>query len=432
MATFAFRLPDVGEGLHEGEIGKWLVQVGDQVREDQPLVEVQTDKVNVELPCPVTGKVLELRAQPGQVVPVGAVIAVFAVAGAAPAVAEPPAAAPAAAAPPAAAPAAAAAEAPAAPAARPPGRRALATPAVRRLARELGVDIQQVPGSGPAGRVMKEDVARFADPAAAPVAAAAASAAPAAAPAAPALPAPVSQQVPAAAPGQRIPLRGVRRAIAEAMVRSKHTAPHVTVMDEVEIGALVAAREQGKALAGARGIRLTYLPFIFKALVVALKEFPYLNASIDDAAGEIILKAEYNIGFALDTEQGLFVPVVKNADRKSIFDIAREIADLSEKGRAGKLTLEEIRGGTFSVSNMGNIGAGLYFTPVINHPEVGILGVGKIAARPVVRDGQVAVGQVLHLSLSFDHRIVDGAYATRFLKRVMELLANPTLLLMEA
>lgn len=425
MATFEFRLPDVGEGLHEGEIGNWLVKVGDQVKEDQPLVEVQTDKINVELPCPVTGKVLELRAEPGQVVAVGAVIAVFDVAGAAPQAPPPPTKSDAAEVK-AAPRAAVAAPAPAA-AARPAGQRALATPAVRRVARELGVDIHQVPGSGAAGRVLKEDVERFArGEAGAPAAPAAG------APAVPAQPAAVAQQAPAAVPGQRVPLKGVRKAIAEAMVRSKHTAPHVTVMDEVEVSTLVAAREQGKALAAARGVKLTYMPFIFKALVVALKEFPYLNASIDDAAGEIVLKSEYNLGFALDTEQGLFVPVVKNADRKSVFEVAREIAGLSDKGRAGKLTLEEIRGGTFSVSNMGNIGAGLYFTPVINHPEVGILGVGSITEKPVVRGGQLAVGKVLHLSVSFDHRIVDGAYATRFLKRVIELLANPTLLLMEA
>lgn len=475
-----FRLPDVGEGLHEAEIVRWLVKEGDLVAADQPLVEVQTDKVSVEIPSPRAGKILKLFGKEGDIVQVGAVIAVIGdpdevyAPGAAPAApAAPPAeAAPAPAAPavdaapaqaaPAAAPgpAEAPAAAPAAPAAAPAptaapaaqtGRRPLATPATRRLARELGVDLRLVPPTGPGGRVTSEDVRRFAAARAAGQAAPAQAPAPGpeAAPAGAPTPAPAAAQAPgeqvptapapaAAAPApapaaeERIPLRGVRRAIAEAMVRSKRTAPHVTLMDEVEVSDLVAFRARAKELAAQKGVKLTYLPFIVKALVPALKEFPYLNARLDDERQEIVLVKEYNIGIAVDTEQGLMVPVVKGVDRKSIFTIAREIQDLSTRARENRLTLEDLRGGTFSISNMGAIGSGTYFTPIINHPEVAILGVGSIAQKPVVRDGQLAVGQVLHLSLSFDHRVVDGAYAGRFLKRVAELLANPTQLLMEA
>lgn len=463
-----FRLPDVGEGLHEAEIVRWLVKEGESVKEDQPLVEVQTDKVAVEIPSPMAGTILKRYGKEGEVIAVGAVIAVIGEAGEAVPEAPAPAAtatpAPAGAsetpaapptAPAAAAPTAAPAATVTAPAEAEPriaggapaaqtGRRPLATPATRRLARELGVDLAQVPPTGPGGRVTSEDVRRFAKgetapavPAVAPATLARPEGAEAAAPATPADPAaPATPAAVAAAVAglaqERVPLRGVRRAIAEAMVRSKRTAPHVTVMDEVEVSELVAFRAQAKEVAARKGIKLTYLPFIVKAAVAALKEFPYLNAQLDDAGQEIVLLKDYNMGIATDTEQGLFVPVVKNADRKSLFAIAEEVQNLSAKAREGKLTLDELKGGTFSITNMGAVGAGTYFTPVINHPEVGILGVGTITQKPVVKNGELAVGQVLHLSLSFDHRVVDGAYAGRFLKRVMELLASPTQLLMEA
>lgn len=433
--AFEFRLPDVGEGLHEADITKWLVKEGDSVREDQPLVEVQTDKVSVELTSPVTGKIEKLFGKEGETIHVGSVIVVFDVGDGVPAAAAAPPAP--AGAPPAegadvpatkapaatAAQAAAAVAAPAptapAPAAAERVGRALATPSTRRVAREMGVDINLVMGTGPAGRVTEADVRSFASgaqPAAAPATAAAA---PAAAPAAP-----------PALPGDRIPLKGIRKTISERMVASKHTAAHVTVVDEVDLSDVVKVREQAKPLAGARGIKLTFLPFVVKALVAALKEFPYLNASIDDAKGEIVLHKAYNIGIAVDTDNGLVVPVVKDADKKSIFTIAQEIATLAEKAHAGKLSLDEIKGGTCSISNMGSVG-GLMFTPIINHPEVAILGVGKLQDRPVVRDGQVVVRKMQYLSLSFDHRLVDGALATRFLSRVIEYLGNPTLLLME-
>ncbi|MEW8978908.1 MAG: dihydrolipoamide acetyltransferase family protein [Symbiobacterium sp.] len=438
--AFEFRLPDVGEGLHEAELIRWLVKEGDTVTEDQPIMEVQTDKAAVEITSPVSGKVVKLLGQPGDILKVHSVVVIFddgkggalptadqvaaGVAAAAPGGQQPQAQAE------AVAPAAAAAAAPAA-ATAPDGaaepRRALATPATRKLARELGVDINQVPGTGPGGRVTSDDVRAFAARGAAPAEAQAAI------PARPAE-APSAQPAAAVAAGpadERIPLRGIRKVIADRMVKSKYTAPHVTVVDEVDMTDLLAFRAQAKELAAQKGIKLSFMPFIIKAVVVALKEFPYLNAMIDDEAQEIVLRKSYHIGFALDTEAGLLVPVIKDADRKSVFAIAAEMNDLIERGRQGKLQPDEMRGSTFTISNQGSIG-GLFFTPVINHPEVAILGVGKTMDRPVVRDGEIVVRKMAYLALSFDHRLIDGGMATRFVNRLVELLSNPTLLMMEA
>jgi len=436
--AFEFKLPDVGEGLHEAELLRWLVKEGDTVTEDQPIMEVQTDKAAVEITSPVNGKVVKLLGQPGDILKVHSVVVIFddgkggalptagevaaGVAAAAPAGAQPQASADVVA-PPAAAQAAPAQSAPA------PGGRALAAPATRKLARELGVDINQVPGTGPAGRVTSEDVRAFAARAAAPAGATPAATEAAAAPAA-AAPA----AAPAAAAGtadERIPLRGIRKVIADRMVKSKYTAPHVTVVDEVDMTELIAFRAQAKELAAKNGIKLTFMPFIVKAVVAALKEFPYLNAMIDDEKQEIVLRKSYHIGFALDTDAGLLVPVIKDADRKSVFTIAAEMNDLIARGREGKLQPDEMRGSTFTISNQGSIG-GLFFTPVINYPEVAILGVGKTAERPVVRNGEIVVRKMTHLALSFDHRLIDGGMATRFVNRLAELLSNPTLLMMEA
>jgi len=438
--AFEFRLPDVGEGLHEAELIRWLVKEGDTVTEDQPIMEVQTDKAAVEITSPVSGKVVKLLGQPGDILKVHSVVVIFddgkggalptadqvaaGVAAAAPGGQQPQAQAE------AVAPAAAAVAAPAA-ATAPDGaaepRRALATPATRKLARELGVDINQVPGTGPGGRVTSDDVRAFAARGAAPAEAQAAI------PARPAE-APSAQPAAAVAAGpadERIPLRGIRKVIADRMVKSKYTAPHVTVVDEVDMTDLLAFRAQAKELAAQKGIKLSFMPFIIKAVVVALKEFPYLNAMIDDEAQEIVLRKSYHIGFALDTEAGLLVPVIKDADRKSVFAIAAEMNDLIERGRQGKLQPDEMRGSTFTISNQGSIG-GLFFTPVINHPEVAILGVGKTMDRPVVRDGEIVVRKMAYLALSFDHRLIDGGMATRFVNRLVELLSNPTLLMMEA
>lgn len=420
-----FKLPDVGEGLHEAELIKWLVNEGDQVTEDQPIMEVQTDKATVEITSPVNAKVGKLLGKPGEILKIHSVVVIFDDGtGAAPTVSAPAAEAPA----PAAAPQAAAAAAPMATVA---SGRALAAPATRRLARQLGIDINQVPGTGPAGRVTADDVRTFAQggpKAAAPAAAEPAVVAPAqaVAPAQPAAAAP--------APGgleERIPLKGIRKVISERMVQSKHTAPHVTSVDEVDMTELAAFREKAKELAARKGLRLSFMPFFVKAITAALKEFPYLNAQIDDANQEIVLKKQYHIGFALDTEAGLLVPVIRDADKKSVFQIAAEMADLIERGKAGKLAPDELRGSTFTISNQGSIG-GLFFTPVINYPEVAILGIGATQERPVVRNGEIAVRKMAYLALSFDHRLIDGALATRFTNRLVELLSNPMQLMMEA
>jgi len=445
--AFQFRLPDIGEGLHEAELLRWLVKVGDQVQEDQPLLEVQTDKASVEITSPVSGRVTKLIGSVGDILQVGSVVVEFdgdqaaamppdqeaeaAVAAAAPG-GQPPKAEAVLTPPPAAPASPAAAQAPQAAAAARPGGRVLAAPATRRLAREMGIDITQVPGTGPAGRVTPEDLRRFAAGGAGvstgPTPAAEAAPSVSAAPEAAAAPAP------AGTPGareERIPLKGIRKVIAERMVQSKRTAPHVTTVDEVDMTALAAFRSRAKELAAKKGIKLSFLPFYFKALAAALKEFPYLNASIDDEKQEIVLKQEYHIGFALDTEAGLLVPVVRDVDRKSVFQIAREMEDLIQRGRAGKLKPDELKGSTFTVSNQGSIG-GLYFTPIINWPEVAILGIGKAQDRPVVREGQVVIRKMAYLALSFDHRLVDGGTATRFMNRLIQLLEDPDLLMMEA
>lgn len=459
--AFEFKLPDVGEGLHEAELLKWMINEGDYVREDQPIMEVQTDKAAVEITSPVNGKVVKLLGKVGDILKVHSVVVIFddGTAGSVPTAAEAEAsvaaAAPGGQAPQAtadlqttaaAAPAALAA-APAAPVAHPAGR-ALAAPATRKLARELGVDINLVPGTGPAGRVTSEDVRNFAAGKTAPAVAPAAqpAAAPAAAPAiAPAAATPAAAAVAAGVPvdkaagapygltaaDERIPLKGIRKVISDRMVKSKHTAPHVTTVDEVDMTELAAFREKAKELAAKKGIKLSYMPFIMKALTTALKEFPYLNAMIDDEKQEIVLRKSYHLGFALDTEAGLLVPVIKDADKKSVFAIAAEMNDLIERGRAGKLGPDELRGSTFSISNQGSIG-GLFFTPVINHPEVAILGVGKTEDRAVVRGGEIVIRKMAYLALSFDHRLIDGGMATRFMNRLVELLSNPTLLMMEA
>ncbi|MGZ0049627.1 dihydrolipoamide acetyltransferase family protein [Brevibacillus gelatini] len=462
MSRFTFRLPELGEGIHEGEIVKWHVQPGDSVEEDQVIMEVQNDKAVVEVPSPVTGKVVELKVTEGTVSVVGDPLIEFEVEGDIPNLPDHGHGDAAAAAP---APAAdkmepgcdigsqvsananqaletpmaqATATAVAAPIDR---KHVLATPSVRKYAREKGVQLTLVPGTGKLGRITREDVDRFLAGGAvapAPAAQAAETAAPAAeAPAA----APTGVAQAAAAPTvhysaqageleERVPLKGIRKAIAKAMVKSAYTAPHVTIFDEVDVTELVAMRKNAKPLAEERGVKLTYLPMIVKAVVAGLKKFPELNASIDDEKQEIIYKKYYNIGIATSTEDGLLVPVIKAADSKSIFQIAGEISELAKKSRERKATADELKGSTFSITNIGSAG-GMFFTPIINYPEVAILGVGRISDKPVVKNGEIVVGQMLHLSLSFDHRLVDGEPAQRFVNYVKQLLENPTLLVME-
>jgi 2-oxoglutarate dehydrogenase complex dihydrolipoamide succinyltransferase (E2) component len=399
-----FKLPDLGEGITEGEILKWMAKEGDQIKEDQPIVEVMTDKVNVQIPSPRSGKVSRILVKEGDVAKVGQTIMVIDDgSGGAQVSAQAP---PTARAAPAPQPAIALQQA--------ATQGTLATPATRRLARELGVDIASVRGSGPQGRVTDEDVRRSA-PGRGPAAVTVQTT-------------PAIQQ---AAPKEEVvPLRGLRRTISERMAKSLRTTAQVTHVDEADMTELVLLREAFKGSAEKRGVRLTYLPFIIKALVPALKEFPYVNSTLDEAAGNIVLKKYYNIGIATDTEQGLVVPVVKDVDRKDIFELAGEVEKLSVKARSGQLALEDVRGSTFTITNVGAIG-GLFATPIINLPEVAILGLHKIAKRPVVRDGKIEIRDTTYLSLSFDHRVLDGAYAARFMTRVVETIQDTKKLLAE-
>ncbi len=404
--TFDLRLPDIGEGVAEGEIIKWMAKEGDSVKEDQPIVEVMTDKVNVQIPAPRSGKVVKILVKEGDTAKVGQTIMVIddgSAGGPQPAPA------------PQAPSASQAHQAPQPQfASASPG--VLATPATRRLARELGVDIGSVTGSGPQGRVTDDDIRRFSSsPGTGPSTVAVQAAKP-----------------PSTHGGEEelVPLKGVRKTISERMLKSLQTSAQVTHVDEVDVTELVVLREAFRGSAEKRGVRLTYLPFIIKAVVPALKEFPYVNSSLDEQNGNVVLKKYYNFGIATDTEQGLVVPVVKDVDTKDVFELAGEIERLAEKARHGQLTLEEVHGGTFTITNVGAIG-GLFATPIVNVPEVAILGLHKIAKRPVVRDGRIEVRDMTYLSLSFDHRVVDGAYAARFTSRVIETIQDTKKLLSE-
>ncbi|MHC5062840.1 MAG: dihydrolipoamide acetyltransferase family protein [Planctomycetota bacterium] len=423
MTIKEFKLPDIGEGIAEGEIVSWKVTPGQQVKEEDEFVEVMTDKATVMITVPFDGVIKELACNEGDVVPVESVIARIEVG----ATADSP--APAAAAPAAAVSTAATTPAPAAPASAPapaafvqasPGK-VLAAPATRRRARELGIDLHAVNGSGPRGRVTNEDLAG--------VAALPSQSAPAAATSAPR--APVA--LPTAPPGvreERRPFRGMRRKIAEAMSRSKQTAAHFTYVDDINVGKLVALRTEAKQQYADSGIKITYLPFIMKAVVEAMKQFPDMNSALDEAANEFVVKHYYNFGIATDTEQGLVVPVIKDVDQKSIAQLARELQELAAATREGRVAIDQLQGGTFTITNAGNIG-GLFATPVINFPEVSILGVHAIKKTPVINDdGEIEAGQVMYLSVSIDHRLVDGATGARWMNVIKECLENPTRLLL--
>ncbi|WLR52159.1 dihydrolipoamide acetyltransferase family protein [Bacillus tianshenii] len=435
--AFEFKLPDIGEGIHEGEIAKWFVKPGDEVKEDDVLAEVQNDKAVVEIPCPVDGTVKEIKVDEGETAIVGDVIVTFDAPGyeddgsdeggeekAEESKEEPKEEAPKEEAP-------KKEEAPAASSSDEEvdeNARVIAMPSVRKYARDKGVDIRKVSGSGKNGRVLKEDIESFLSGGAkaeeAPAQEEKAETKEEAAPAQQA--APAGQY-----PETREKMSGMRKAIAKAMVNSKHTAPHVTLMDEVDVSALVAHRKQFKQVAADKGIKLTYLPYVVKALVSALREYPVLNTMLDDETQEIVQKHYYNIGIAADTDKGLLVPVVKDAERKSIFNISSEINELAVKARDGKLSGEEMKGASCTITNIGSAG-GQWFTPVINHPEVAILGIGRIAEKPVVRDGEIVAAPVLALSLSFDHRMIDGATAQNAMNHIKRLLNDPQLLVMEA
>jgi pyruvate dehydrogenase E2 component (dihydrolipoamide acetyltransferase) len=391
---FEFKFPDVGEGIAEGEIRRWLVEAGQTVTEHQPLVEMETDKAVVELPSPVAGVVHELRGEPGEVVPVGTVLALieqskqptitekeqpFAVG----VVGE-------------------LEEAEESGPATGGAKTAPVLPRERKLAEELGVDLQQVRGSGQQGRITEEDIRAAAEEK-------------------------ELEKVPTA---ERVPLRGVRRTMAKTMVASAATAVHVTIMERADALALRRLREREHAIAEARGVRLTWLPFIVKALTLVLERFPLLNSTLDQGKGEIILHRQVHIGFAVDTPDGLLVPVVRNTRRLSILDLAAVLQDLALRARERKIVPAELKGGTFTVSNYGALG-GIWGTPIINPPEAAILGIGRIDEVPVVRDGQVVARPVVPLSLTFDHRIIDGATAHRFLNALVEHIEDPDIILLE-
>ena len=310
--------------------------------------------------------------------------------------------------------------------------RVIAMPSVRKFTREQGVDIRQVSGTGKNGRFLKEDIEKFVagggqmeEAAKAVETTEAIETMETTTQAAPVV------NLEGDFPETREKMSGIRKAIAKAMVHSKQTAPHVTLMDEVDVTALVEHRKRFKEVAAEKGIKLTYLPYVVKALVSMLREYPEFNRSLDDATQEIIQKHYYNIGIAADTEKGLLVPVVKHADRKSVFAISGEINELATKAREGKLSPNEMKGGSMSITNIGSAG-GQWFTPVINHPEVAILGIGRISVKPVIKKGEIVAAPVLALSLSFDHRMIDGATAQNALNHLKRLLGEPELLLMEA
>ncbi|WP_349410342.1 dihydrolipoamide acetyltransferase family protein [Pseudalkalibacillus sp. SCS-8] len=444
--AFEFKLPDIGEGIHEGEIVKWFVKKGDEIKEDDILLEVQNDKAVVEIPSPYDGTVKDIKVDEGTVAVVGDVLLTIEAEGyegeeeaeeseakeekkeekqedkqeakeekkdEKPAEDEKE-------------------ETKAEPASEEdndPTNRVKAMPSVRKYAREKDVNIKKVQGSGKNGRILKEDIDAYLEggqettqeeatqETEAKQDEKAADAKPAAA---------AQQQL-----ETREKLKGMRKAIANAMVNSKHTAPHVTHMDEVVVTDLVAHRKKFKEVAADKGIKLTYLPYVVKALVSALREYPILNASIDDKNEEIVHKHYYNIGIAADTDAGLVVPVIKDADRKSIFTLSDEINELAKKARDGKLTTDEMKGSTCTISNLGSAG-GQWFTPIINHPDAAILGVGRIQEKPVVENGEIVAAPVLAVSISYDHRLVDGVTAQNALNHVKRLLNDPQLLIMEA
>ena len=437
-----FILPDLGEGVHEAELISWKVKPGEAVKEHQTIAEMETDKALVEVPSPWTGVLDELRGNAGDIILVGSILVTYKVEGAAPAA-------------PAEAPAAAESDADSAEDqgtvvgtmsgtlevsnrfARTPehasgtttGGRALATPAVRRVARELRIEIDQVPGSGRGGRVTASDVHAFAaiDGAAAPAARHNTEATDRAVVTAASISAPPRDRPPGSADGirERIPFRGVRRKIAQALDLSIKTAVHFTVVDEVDVTALDRKR---KEYAKVLGTRLSMLPFVMTAICRALRAHPPLNANVDDAREEILIKDVVNLGCAVDTEHGLMVPVIPNADRLSLVQLADSVKGVAEGCKNRTIPREQLTGGTFTISNVGSYG-GRFATPIINYPEVGILAAGRAFEKVMAKDGMIFAGLALPLSLSCDHRVVDGAEGARFLNTVKKLLEDPDSLL---
>jgi pyruvate dehydrogenase E2 component (dihydrolipoamide acetyltransferase) len=386
-----FHLPDVGEGISEAEIVRWLIAEGSTVTEDQDIVEIETDKAIVALPSPHAGKIIKLHRKQGDLTKVGEILVTIETDEAGQP--EPPA---------------------------PQTDRGTvvgslgddemielpapvkAMPAVRALAKKLGVDLTKIRGTGGEGKITREDVERAVQN----------------------LPPETVYDADASGPIERVPLRGLRRTIAKRMHAARQRVSDVTIWEDADIADLDRIRSKEKEIAAQEGIKLTYLPYVIQATLDALKAHPYLNATLDDEGEEILLKKFYNVGIAVDTADGLIVFAIKRADQKSLLDLAQEISTLAEKARTRRLDLSELRGSTFTITNYGVIGA-TYGTPIINYPEVGILGIGRIQDRPVVDDGGIAIHKIMPLSLVFDHRVVDGVEAARFLNVIIERLENP-------
>ncbi len=440
---FEFKFPDVGEGIHEGVVTQWLVEVGQEIEEGTSVAEVETDKVTTEIPSPKGGKITKLIGKKGDTIHVGDVFVVIDTESLPMEEEE------------------AEGEKPSKSEEKVPmveedvpveeeetagvvgeviassqmipkssehtsstkkvdgPKKALATPVARAMAKDLGVDINKIDGSGPNGRVMKEDIKRAKEgekdlkkedkrpPKESPKA--------------------FNEDL-----EERIPLTKIRQTIAEKMSESRFTIPHTTAMDEIDVSKLYAFRKKYKDVLEKDEIHLTFLPFIIKAVIYALKEFPEFNSSLDEEKKELILKHYYNIGIATDTDRGLMVPVIKDADKMSIADLATSITDLSDRTKNNKIELSELRGGSFSITNYGSIG-GMYGIPIINYPESAILGLGRIVKKPIVgEDDEIKIAYILPLSLSYDHRTIDGASGARFLNLLKDLLSDPEVLLMKA
>ena len=391
--AFEFKLPDLGEGIVEGEIVSFLVKEGDKVKEDTPLMEVMTDKATVEITSPKNGTIGKLMVKVGDLIQVGQVILTINVVGeeSKPSPSEnktPSKTAPT----PSPKPHSSSS---------PPSTMVKASPATRKMARTMGIDLSLVQGSGPGGRITNEDLEKFkkgkSDAASSPV---------------------VEGEV------ERIPFIGMRKKISENMHRSKQNAAHFSYVDTVDATQMVKFREFWKGEADKRGLKITFLPFMMKAAVEALKKYPRFNASLDEAKQEIILKKYYNIGIATATEKGLIVPVVKDVDKKNILDLAKEVKDLSARAREGKAKIEELKGSTFTITSLGAMG-GLFATPIINYPETAILGIYQIKPTPVVVDNKIEIRQIMYFSLSLDHRVIDGHEAASFGNEFKKPLENP-------
>jgi len=405
-----FKFPDVGEGITEGEIVKWFVKEGDEVKEHQALGEIETDKAIVEMPSPYSGIVLKIAIKEGDTVKVGDILVVIGEKGeklaeVKEAVKKEPEVKP-------AGVVGYLEEAPEEEI-KPTSQEVLATPAVRKLAKELNVDLSTIKGSGPGGRITEDDLKKpkKADEEEAPGLK-------------------VTRKYDMWGYVDRIPLKGIRKIISEHMTKSAFTAPHVTHFDDIDATKLSEARDEMKKEAEMKGIKLTYLPFVIKAVIAALKQYPRINASLDDENETVIVKKYYNIGIAVDTEAGLMVPVIKGVDKKHIYDIGREANELAEKCRNRTVDLMDLKGGSFTITNIGSIG-GLYATPIINYPEVAILMTGKMHEKLVLEDDKIKVKKIMPLSLSFDHRVIDGADAARFVNTVKQYLENPDMILAE-